>query len=89
MKMRIGNIDRVTCEIEKDGFYCEVDTFDERKYLGLVENLWFGDVRGYANRNRLQMNFSKEQNAVCEVSRVKPFHVRELRCRATRHVTPP
>jgi len=88
--VRIGNVDRVTCKIGKDGFYCDVATFDgERKYLGLVENLLFGDVRGYANRNRLEMNFSKEQNAVCEVLQVKPFHVRELRCRATRHVTPP
>ena len=88
--MRIGNVDRLICKIGKDGFYCDVATFDgERKYLGLVENLLFGDVRGYADRNRLEMNFSKEQDAVCEVSRVTPFLVRELRCRATKHVTPP
>ena len=81
-----------------DTMFCTIKTFDGREYdVGDIEVFLFGDVRGYIavgegmndiivenenERNELMVNFSKEQNAVCERSETR------LKCRATKHVTP-
>ena len=93
MKMRIGNVDRVTCKISEhaplDTIFCEIKTFDGEEHLaGDLKTLYFGDVRGYIKlkedmQNEIMINFSKKQRAVCE--RIG----KELYCRAIEHVTPP
>lgn len=81
-----------------DTMFCTIKTFDGKEYdIGDIEVFLFGDVRGHIavgegmndliveNRgetNEIMVNFSREQNAVCERTGTM------LKCRATEHITP-